>query len=191
MKVVIAGPRALSTIDDNVKKRLNSIIEKKIVVLLGDANGIDKTVQAFLSSNSYEDVIIYATKGKARNNIGDWLIKNVEVDEKLKGFNFYVAKDLKMVEDADYGFMVWNGKSKGTLNNIINLTKQNKKVLLYYTPHEKFYTISTLAMAEKLAIKCGEETKKVFYELVSSTNTVAKAEQLTIFDNKQKNKEVS
>lgn len=31
MKVIIAGPRALSLLDDNVKKRLNSIIEKKLL----------------------------------------------------------------------------------------------------------------------------------------------------------------
>lgn len=34
-----------------------------------------------------------------------------------------------MAKAADYGFMIWNGKSKGTLNNIINLVQYNKNVL--------------------------------------------------------------
>lgn len=97
-----------------------------------------------------------------------------------------------MTKDADYGFMIWNGKSKGTLNNIINLTKQNKKVLLYYTPHKKFYTINTLAMAEKLAIKCGEETQELFYKLLSNktSTSVKKDEQLNMFDNTQDKKHI-
>ena len=40
---------------------------------------------------------------------------------------YYRAKDLAMVEDADCGFMIWNGESKGTLNNILNLLYMDKK----------------------------------------------------------------
>ena len=32
-----------------------------------------------------------------------------------------------MAEDADYGLMVWDGESKGTLNNILLMKKLNKK----------------------------------------------------------------
>jgi len=46
-----------------------------------------------------------------------------------------------MAKEADYGFMIWNGESKGTFNNILNLININKKVLVYHTPTQKFYTI--------------------------------------------------
>ena len=67
---------------------------------------------------------------------------NVKIDDNVKGFDFYAAKDLAMAKAADYGFMIWNGSSKGTLNDIINLTLLDKKVLVYYTPDKSFHTLS-------------------------------------------------
>ncbi len=47
MKIFIAGPRAITSLDENVEAKLNSIIEKGFEVLVGDANGIDRLVQSF------------------------------------------------------------------------------------------------------------------------------------------------
>lgn len=44
-----------------------------------------------------------------------------------------------MAKKADVGFMIWNGKSKGTFNNIINLLEFDKQVVLYYLPNQKVY----------------------------------------------------
>lgn len=44
-----------------------------------------------------------------------------------------------MAKNADIGFMIWNGKSKGTFNNMINLLNLEKEVILYYVPTKKFY----------------------------------------------------
>ena len=142
MKVFIAGPRAINSLDEKIKKRLTDIVNQEFTVLVGDADGVDNNVQQFFNNINYKDVLVYASKGIARNNIGNWSIENVEVKDNVHGFNFYAAKDIKMAEDADYGFMIWNGESKGTLNNIINLTRFNKKVILYFTPHKKFYCIN-------------------------------------------------
>lgn len=165
MKVLIAGPRALSKLNDDVKNRINTITDKQHEIFVGDANGIDKAVQKFLFENKYTNVSVYASNGKARNNIGNWPVVNVDVDSKVKGFDFYVAKDIKMIEDADHGFIIWNGESKGSLNNIINLVNKNKKVLLYYTPDKNFYTIDNIDMVEKIACKTNDITKAIFHEL--------------------------
>lgn len=149
MNIFIAGPRAITKIDNNIIEKLNYIINKKYNILLGDAKGIDSNIQQFLANNYYEKVCIYASNGLARNNYGDWKIENVKVDSNIKNFDFYVAKDLEMVKNADYGFMIWNGKSKGTFNNIINLLNQNKEVLLYYTITQKFYNLKQLEDLEK------------------------------------------
>ncbi|WP_407272665.1 hypothetical protein [Radiobacillus sp. PE A8.2] len=77
----------------------------------------------------YSNVKVYASNGRTRNNIGGWEVINVKVAPDVKGFNFYAAKDLAMAEAADYGFMIWNGISRGTHNNILNLINRNKKVL--------------------------------------------------------------
>ena len=149
MNIFIAGPRAITKLDNNIIEKLNYIINKNYNILIGDAKGIDSNIQQFLADNYYEKVCIYASNGLARNNYGDWKIENVKVDSNIKNFDFYVAKDLEMAKNADYGFMIWNGKSKGTFNNMINLLNQNKEVLLYYTITEKFYNFKQLEDLKK------------------------------------------
>ncbi len=144
MNIFIAGPREVENLDENIIEKLNYITKKKYNILVGDAKGIDSNVQKFLAKEHYEKVCIYASNGLARNNYGDWKIENVEVKSNIKNFDFYVAKDLEMVKKADYGFMIWNGKSKGTFDNIIHLLEQNKEVLLYFTETKKFYNFKEL-----------------------------------------------
>lgn len=143
MKVFVAGPRAVSRLNKDVQKRLENIIKNNLTILVGDANGIDKQVQSLCYSLNYHKVKVFASNGKARNNIGKWEVENVKVAPGTRGFNFYAAKDLEMAKNADYGFMIWNGKSRGTLNNIMNLVKLNKTVLVYLIPNHKFFTIKT------------------------------------------------
>lgn len=145
MKVFVAGPRAISVLNNEVKDRLINIIHNNFTIIVGDANGIDKQIQKFCHSQNYNNVVVYASNGQARNNIGQWNVEKVDVEKNIKGFDFYSAKDLAMAQTADYGFMIWNGKSKGTFNNIINLVRYNKKVLLYFIPDKKFYTINAMS----------------------------------------------
>lgn len=139
MKVFIAGPRIVGEIDRNIILKLENICDKNYEILIGDAEGIDSCVQKFLQFKLYRNVIVFASKGIARNNYGDWKIEKVEVSNQVTGFEFYAQKDLQMAKKADIGFMIWNGKSKGTFNNIMNLLEFDKQVVLYYLPNQKFY----------------------------------------------------
>ena len=48
-----------------------------------------------------------------------------------------------MAEAADYGLMLWDGKSKGTVNNVVNLSRDHKPVVVYVAPTREFRTIKT------------------------------------------------
>jgi hypothetical protein len=165
MNVFIAGPRAIKTLDKVVEERLRSIFEKKLTVLVGDANGIDTAVQRYYSRLEYSEVIVYASEGKARNNVGSWEVRNVAVEENAKGFDYYAAKDLSMSIDADYGFMIWNGESKGTLNNIINLVSSNKTTVVYLAWTESFFDVDSMDKLRNLIALCGQGTQKLFDRL--------------------------
>lgn len=176
MKVFIAGPRKISRLTGSVQARLNNICNKNLSVVVGDANGIDKAVQQYFYERQYEDICIFATQGKARNNIGNWKVENVKVPDNIRGFDFYAAKDKKMADCADYGFMIWNGKSKGTLTNMINLLNLNKKTLLYFTVNGEFYCVNRYDTLKKIIELCDRETRNLFNELTY------KGEGISLFD---------
>ena len=84
-----------------------------------------------------------------------------------------------MAENADYGFMIWDGKSKGTLNNIINLIARKKKVLIYLSPADKMIVIHNHNDLEMLIGKCAHTTQTTYYTLCN-TQPLAPIEQLSL-----------
>lgn len=147
MKVFIGGARQLHTLNESVIEKLNNILAQNFDILIGDANGIDTSVQKYCHDHDYKNVTVYASNGRARNNIGNWEIKNVQVDKNVTGFDFYAAKDFKMAQDADCGFMIWNGKSRGTWNNVVNLCRQKKVVVIYVSVQKKIRKFSNIQEA--------------------------------------------
>jgi hypothetical protein len=161
-KVFIGGSRRLLKLNKKVTSTLDRIADKEFTVLIGDANGADKAVQNYLMNKKYSNVIIYCMQNRCRNNIGQWQTKSVEISTKSNGFEFYSTKDLKMAKDTDYGFMLWDSKSKGTLNNIVNLLKENKQVVVYFSPSKTLYTINTFNDLAKLLEKCDKTSLSKF-----------------------------
>ena len=141
--VFVAGSRALSRLNPQVKERLDNIIRQKFTVLIGDANGADKAVQRYLAERQYQYVVVYCME-VCRNNVGDWPIRRHGSDPGSKhDRHYYGIKDSAMARDSTCGFMLWDGESKGTLTNIITLLGSGKKILLYIGPRKQFFNLST------------------------------------------------
>ena len=143
MTVFIAGSRNITYIPDKAKQRLINIMRNQYNIIIGDADGADRLVQEFCHQNHYRNITIYASNGKARNNVGGYNIYNVYVPPYISGYEFFASKDNQMAVAADYGYMLWDGKSRGTYNNIKNLANQNKAVLVYIFPQDRFLTIKS------------------------------------------------
>ena len=94
MKIFIAGPRTIKELDKNIFVKLENICVKNYDILVGDADGIDSSIQKFLQSKSYKNVTVFASEGIARNNYGNWKIEKVDVANNVTGFEFYAQKDL-------------------------------------------------------------------------------------------------
>ena len=180
MKIFIAGARSIKEIDDDVKTKLLSISDKHFDILVGDCSGVDTAVQKFYQAQKYSKITIFASNGKARNNLGNWPINNIVVEDGLKGFDFYRQKDIAMANEADYGFMIWDGKSKGTLNNIIELVKQDKYVLIYLISNKKMIWIKDFDDLCNLIDNCDPSAQLLFKKYISVTKTINN--QLSLFD---------
>jgi hypothetical protein len=142
MKVFIAGSRRLSKLSKDVKRRIDNIVDKKMTVIIGDANGVDKAVQRYLSRRNYHNVIVFCMEGGCRNNIGRWCTRVIEAAHpERRDFAYFSTKDRAMVEEADYGLVLWDGQSRGTLTSIVDLVRKGKPVVVYISTNKAFYTV--------------------------------------------------
>lgn len=163
-KIFIGGSRQLSRLNDDIRKRIDNVMQKEHTVLIGDANGVDKSVQKYLFERNYRNVFVYCVGRFCRNNIGHWETLSVTEPNGERDFHYYSLKDLEMAKDADFGFMIWDAKSKGTLNNMINLLKENKSVAVYLSADKEFYTLRTFDDLEKLLSRCDKKYLEMFEE---------------------------
>ncbi len=160
--VFIGGSRKLTKLNPVIIERLDNIITCELTVLVGDANGMDRCVQEYLLSKNYNQVMVFCTEGIARNNVGNWEIRNIVAPSSEKNFDYYAAKDAQMAKEASYGFMIWDAKSSGTLNNIVNLLKINKKVLVYFSPDKTCYKLQNFQKLSWLLSKCDDKSVSKF-----------------------------
>jgi len=179
-KVFIGGSRKISKLDKAIKNRIDNIIQNEYIVLIGDANGADKSVQHYLFDKKYKNVLVFCMDNKCRNNIGSWQTKSIEVSRSKKDFSYYSIKDLEMAKAADYGFMIWDAQSNGTLNNIVNLLQENKKTLLYFSPNRNFFTLTTIDNLKGLLAKCDRKYLDIFEEKLKISSILKEdGQQLT------------
>jgi hypothetical protein len=155
--VVLSGSRKLTQLNPKVRERLDNIVAQGFRVVVGDANGADKAMQAYLRDIDYPHVVVYCSGGKCRNNLGLWHVEEVRVAPHIQGREFYTLKDKAMAAEAEFGFVVWDGKSAGALENVVELLKRSKKVLLFLSPASEFYTITSIGDLRSVLGQCGDD----------------------------------
>lgn len=149
-KVFISGSMRIKNLDTNVLNRINNIVDSNYQVIVGDANGVDSSIQRYLESKQTKSVVIYCSGENPRNNFGHWLTEKIQTNVAPGTRAFFTAKDIRMAEDCDYGLMVWDTKSTGTLSNAIELLKRKKISLVYINKAKKFLKVKEVSDLEKL-----------------------------------------
>jgi adenine-specific DNA-methyltransferase len=141
--VFVGGSRHIGRLSTQAEERLNKIIGRGFPVLVGDAAGADKAVQKHLLEASYARVTVFCSGDRPRNNLGAWETCKVATSKHVKGFHFFAAKDREMAKKADFGLMIWDGKSAGTALNVLRLVRAGKKAVLLNVPDEQAVTFKT------------------------------------------------
>ena len=160
--VFIGGSRSIARLNDIIRSRANNIMRQRFAIVIGDANGADKAVQSYLAEKAYRNVIVYCMGNHCRNNVGSWPVEQIYADNQIKDFAYYATKDEKMAHLASYGFMIWDGKSKGTLNNILNLLQLQKNILVYFLPDKSCYKLKSSKDLTTLLKKCSIDMREMF-----------------------------
>lgn len=160
--VFIGGSRRIAKLNDAIRARAKNIVNEGLSVVIGDANGADKAIQKFLAEEGYRNVVVYFSGGVCRNNIGEWETHQVSPANGERGFWFYAAKDIAMSGVADYGLMIWDGESVGTVHNILNLLGRGKLVVVYFAPEKGFANLRTSDDLEALLNRCPADAIRNF-----------------------------
>jgi hypothetical protein len=158
--VFVGGSRRVSRLAPQVRERLDRIIQKGLPVLIGDANGADKAVQHYLHSRGYQNVEVFCAGDACRNNLGNWKRRHVWPNSAEKRFEFYSAKDRLMSRGATVGLMIWDGKSVGTLLNVLRLLKAKKKAVVYDAPQRKFWELRSQLEWQSFSSRCDPELRQ-------------------------------
>jgi adenine-specific DNA-methyltransferase len=148
--------------------------------VVGDATGADKAVQKYLLNRSYKKVSVFCSGDSCRNNLGNWEPQFVKPSKARTGFQFYAAKDREMALAADFGLMIWDGESPGTVLNVLRLVHAGKKAVLFNAPEEKTLSFKAPTDWETFISHCS-------LELLESLRNRASAEELVFLEtSKQK-----
>jgi len=158
----------------DAKKWIDHIVDRRYSILMGDANGVDKAVQRYLSSKNYDLVEIFCAGEVCRNNVGDWHTHKIEPNMPRKGFSFYAAKDRAMADEATAGFMLWDRESVGTLMNVFRLVRQNKRVILFIAPTRRVLDLKDYEDWTRLIETCaGDLRDRIDREVLAEVSGVA------------------
>lgn len=152
--IFIGGSRQVSRLPAEVKKRLDNVIASSHKVIVGDANGADKAIQKHFCDARYPLVTVFCSGEAPRNNLGSWTTHRVDVPKGAKGFQFYAAKDREMAREADFGLMIWDGKSPGTVLNVLRLVQAGKISVLFNVPDKSAVNVKTVDQYRDFIQRC-------------------------------------
>lgn len=159
--VFIAGSMNIKRLDAKIKERIDNIVNSGYDVVIGDADGADSSVQEYLASLATlkSKTTVFCSGNKPRNNLGDWPVHEVHTKYEPGTRAYFTAKDLEMAEVADYGLMIWDAKSTGTLSNVLELLTRKKKTLVFVNKLKKFCPVSEVSQLESLIDHMSEHAR--------------------------------
>jgi hypothetical protein len=177
--VFIGGSRAVSKLNGIIRDQLDDLIQKHCTILIGDANGADRAVQQHFAERNYRNVIVFCMN-HCRNNVGAWETRAISPLTNKRDFSHFAQKDLAMAREARCGVMLWDGKSKGTLNNIHNLLHDQKKILVYLSSDKNFHKLCNEADLHTLLSQCDQAEVDRAYKALESSDASLHRRQMSL-----------
>lgn len=175
--VFIAGSIAIKHLHEKVQERIKKIVSSDFDVVVGDADGADTSIQECLQRYQAGKVTVYCTGDTPRNNVAEWPVQRVVSKAKAGSRAYFTAKDLEMARTSDYGLMVWDCKSTGTLSNVIELLREKKKSVVFVNKDKDFISISDKIGLDHLLTFMSEHARAKAEEKIGLSSMIASISQ--------------
>jgi hypothetical protein len=157
--VFIAGSMTIKNIDYKVRERIANVLELDFDVIVGDADGVDASIQQLLSEYGAKKTTVYCAGDRPRNNVADWPVRCVTTYHAKGSRAYFTAKDVEMAKDADYGLMIWDTKSPGTLSNVLELLTRKKNSVVFINKTKEFKKVADVTGLEALVELMSHDAK--------------------------------
>ncbi|NBB81934.1 MAG: hypothetical protein GVY28_00860 [Alphaproteobacteria bacterium] len=157
--VFIGGSRQVARLPAAALARLDTIVRRGLPVVVGDAAGADRAVQARLNEAGHAGVTVFCSGDRPRHNLGDWPIRTVAPPPGARGFQVHAAKDRDMAAAADVGLMIWDGRSPGTLLNVLRLMAADKRAVVIDTAADRILTLHGWSDWDALLASCPADVR--------------------------------
>jgi predicted XRE-type DNA-binding protein len=175
--VFIAGSISISRLHEKVQDRINKIVSSNFNVVVGDADGADSSIQHYLHGCRANNVTVFCSGDKPRNNVADWPVHRVYPKAKPGSRAYFTAKDLEMARSSDFGLMIWDCKSTGTLSNVIELLREKKKSVVFVNKNKDFLSITDKAGLDSLLHLMSEDARNKAEEKIGLSERIAELGQ--------------
>lgn len=179
--VFIAGSISISHLHEKVQERINNIVSSDLDVVVGDADGADTSIQECLRAYRANKVTVYCTGEAPRNNVANWPVHYVQSKARAKSRAFFTAKDVEMAKNSDFGLMVWDCKSTGTLSNVIELLRAKKKSVVFVNKNKDFVTVGDKSGLDLLLHFMSEHARAKAEEKIGLSAKIAELSQESFF----------
>ena len=133
--IFLGGSKIINYLLPAIDEKIIEFMNLGHNIIIGDCMGADLQMQKVLEENNFKKVVVYYSGDRPRFNLGNWKTKQVSSNKYLSDYERQKLKDNQMAIDCDFGYMLLNGQTKGTMANINELLEQNK--ICYVMMHDK------------------------------------------------------
>lgn len=161
MSVFVSGSRSLHCISQDIRDSIDSIMDKRLHVLIGDSDkGADKEIIDYLKLSGYEHVTLFTILEHPRVAADPgWQVVTVDASSVPGAREKQMQKDRHMGSVANWGLAVFDSVqinrygsiqvSSGTLRNSIQMLLMHKPMRFFYL-YEGRTLVSTLRSIDDL-----------------------------------------
>jgi hypothetical protein len=172
--VFVAGSISIKRLHPAFVAKLDRVLAEGFHVIVGDADGADSSIQKVLADRKAINVTVFCSGEAPRNNLGDWPVRHVQTHAEPGTRAFFTAKDREMARSADYGLMLWDTKSTGTLTNIFELAERARTTRVFVNKAKKFLTVRDSDGIEQLISLMSEGARKKAEQKIGLSRKLAK-----------------
>ena len=136
--VFLAGSISIRQPHEKMQARIGFVLSSDHKLVVGDGVGADTAIQHCLQRLHSRKVTVYCSGMSPRNNLDGWPLHPVATAARPYSREYFTAKDLEMARRSDYGLMVWDCQSTGTLGNIFELLKRRSPTVVFLNRNRNF-----------------------------------------------------